>query len=281
MDTPLSDTKIPSVGCAHPTLFMGSGTPRGMGNGYIFLVLALTFFPFGSLAQGEGLSAHQVLSYAEGHFLKLATLQGTVQRLISRDKRRASYTYRFSYQKPDKFRIEYLRPFQGQIVSNGQFYWEYRPSRRQMVKRELSSLSEEEKRGLGITPGFGLDLVAKVPAARYDYRLEGQEGGNYLVIATPKPGEATLTRKEILVESKRWVVLAFRHYSGEGKLIAQADFSDHRALPRGIWLPLRITTRVLPENYVESLSYSGLKVNALLPEGLFTFQAPPGAQSVP
>ncbi|MBI1987424.1 MAG: hypothetical protein HYS70_03630 [Nitrospinae bacterium] len=49
----------------------------------------------------------------------------------------------------------------------------------------------------------------------------------------------------------------------------------------GIWLPMRITTRVLPENYLESISFSGVKVNEPLSESLFTFKIPPGIQPAP
>lgn len=247
----------------------------------LLLALWLAFFPFRALAQGQGPSAGQVLSRAESNFLKLATLQGTAQKAISQGKRRVNLAYKFYYQKPDKFRIELLRPLKKQVISNGQIYWEYIPSSKRVIKKELRALSDEEKRKLGVTLGFGLDLLAKVPATRYEYRLESREGGNYLVTATPKEGEASLTQKEILVESKRWLVLTFKHYSAEGKLIAQADFADYHPFKGGIWFPMKITTRVLPENYLEGIFFAEVKVNEPLSESLFTFKIPPGTQPAP
>lgn len=102
--------------------------------------------------------------------------------------RKKTSSGRFEFQRPNRFRFDYAKPYEQQIVGDGQKVWLYDPDLNQVTVRAVDQ-------ALGATPAA---LLAGVSIER-DFALEPQpdQGGLQWVLATPrqKGGEQASVRQ--------------------------------------------------------------------------------------
>ena len=128
----------------------------------------------------------------------------------------------FEFQRPNRFRFVYTKPFEQTIVADGQKVWIYDADLNQASSRKLAQ-------ALGSTPaallaGSSLDQ---------DFTLSAQPSKDGLdwVLATPKVAEGSF--KSLRVGFKGSVLAAIEIVDnfGQRSLLQFADFSANVALP--------------------------------------------------
>lgn len=93
----------------------------------------------------------------------------------------------FEFQRPNRFRFVYLKPFEQSIVADGQTLWLYDADLYQVTIRKQSL-------ALGSTPAALIASAANLAALQTEFEMVGQpmkEGLDW-VLATPKAKDSTL-----------------------------------------------------------------------------------------
>ena len=112
----------------------------------------------------------------------------------------------FEFQRPDRFRFQYAKPFEQTIVADGQTLWLHDVDLNQVTARP-------QAQALGSTPAALIASAADLAAVRRDFTLESlpDAGGLQWVEATPRAREGSV----------RAVRLGFR-----GDALAQLEILD-------------------------------------------------------
>lgn len=147
----------------------------------------------------------------------------------------------FEFQRPDRFRFVYSKPFEQTIVADGQTLWLHDVGLNQVTSRKQAQV-------LGTTPAALIASSPDLATLKRDFDLTAlpDQDGLQWVQATPKAKEGQLTSMKV----------AFR-----GNDLAALDILDsfgQRSL----------------------LTFSGMQVNAGVSPDAFKFQAPQGADVV-
>lgn len=145
---------------------------------------------------------------------------------------------RFEFQRPGRFRFDYLKPFAQTIVADGQTLWLYDPDLNQVTRRAQAQV-------LGQTPAALIAAASDLRALEADFTLgaEPDRDGLQWVKATPRATDGQL----------QWVRVGF-----DGARLAALEIEDG-----------------FGQHSV--LRFSQVEVNPALPASSFEFKAPAGA----
>jgi outer membrane lipoprotein carrier protein len=151
----------------------------------------------------------------------------------------------FEFQRPNRFRFVYEKPYQQAIVADGQTLWMYDVDLNQVTARKQAQV-------LASTPAALIAAAPDLAALKADFHLQDapDQGGLQWVVATPKVEGGPL----------RSVSVGFKSGPG-GSELAQLDIVDSFG-QRSV------------------LTFSQLKVNTKLPADAFAFQPPAGADVI-
>jgi outer membrane lipoprotein carrier protein len=132
-------------------------------------------------------------------------------------KRKKVSSGNFEFERPNRFRFAYAKPFEQVIVADGQKVWIYDADLNQASSRKLSD-------ALGATPAA---LLAGANIER-DFTLKAQpaEGGVDWVQATPKQAESTIQSLKLGFKGKE--LAAMEIVDGFGQR-SRLDFSAVQA----------------------------------------------------
>ena len=147
----------------------------------------------------------------------------------------------FEFQRPDRFRFTYRKPFEQTLVADGQTLWLYDPELNQVTARRQAQT-------LGATPAALIATAPDLATLRRDFDLANapDRDGLEWVQATPRDREGTL----------RSVRVGFR-----GPELAALEILD-----------------AFGQRSV--MSFSRVEVNPALPESTFQFRPPAGADVI-
>ncbi len=147
----------------------------------------------------------------------------------------------FEFQRPQRFKFVYRKPFEQTLVADGQTLWLYDVDLNQVTARKQAQV-------LGSTPAALIASAADLKALEKDFVLkaEPERDGLEWVLATPKTRDGQL--QTIRVGLK-------------GDQLAALDIVDSFG-QRSV------------------LNFTGLQVNPALPAGTFDFKPPAGADVV-
>ena len=145
----------------------------------------------------------------------------------------------FEFQRPGKFRFNYVKPFEQLIVADGKTLWLYDADLNQVTERA-------QAQALGSTPAAILTSATDLKALKADFELSNEHNGDGLewVLASPRQKGGQLKSVRI-------------GFTPEGKLAA-LDIEDsfgQRSL----------------------MQFKGLQTQASLPASTFHFTVPKGA----
>ncbi len=206
-----------------------------------FVALSLMAVAFMGQAHADGLQSLE-------NFLKTAkTGQSNFSQTVTsppRDgqaPRKKTTTGTFDFQRPEKFRFKYNKPFEQTIVADGQTLWLYDADLNQVTSRK-------QAQALSSTPAALIASAADVNALKAVYTLENapDRDGLQWVKATPKAKDGQV----------QTVQVGFR-----GADLASLEILDGFG-------------------QTSVISFTDLKVNAPLPAGTFEFKAPAGADVI-
>jgi outer membrane lipoprotein carrier protein len=94
-------------------------------------------------------------------------------------------TGRFEFQRPNRFRFDYLKPYEQLIVADGQKVWLFDADLNQVTVRPLAQALANTP--AGVLAGGSLDKD-------YQLKAEPDQGGLQWVLATPKNSEGSSIR---------------------------------------------------------------------------------------
>jgi outer membrane lipoprotein carrier protein len=151
----------------------------------------------------------------------------------------------FAFSRPNRFRFVYGKPFEQTIVADGQTLWMHDVDLNQVSARKQAQV-------LGSTPAALIAAAPDLSVVRAEYELQGQpdKDGLQWVLATPKSRDGQL--KSVRV-----------------------GFRGHATTP---------TLAVLDilDNFGQrsELRFDNVEVNPRLPDDLFQFKSPAGADVI-
>jgi len=129
---------------------------------------------------------------------------------------------RFEFQRPNRFRFAYAKPFVQEIVADGQRVWTYDPDLEQASSRPLA-------KAIGATPAA---LLAG-SALDHDFVLtpDGSAGGVDWVRATPKANDGPFQLMRIGLRGRTGLVDVVVDAFGQRSLLQFVDFVPNVVLP--------------------------------------------------
>ena len=133
-------------------------------------------------------------------------------------KRTKSSSGTFEFQRPDRFRFAYAKPFEQLIVGDGQKVWLYDPDLNQVSARKMD-------KALGATPAA---LLAGNNLER-DFTLKAESADT--VLATPRHEDGTLQSLRIRFKGKELAGVEIVDGFGQKSLLSFATVSVNVALP--------------------------------------------------
>lgn len=147
----------------------------------------------------------------------------------------------FEFQRPNRFKFAYKKPFEQTIVADGQTLWLYDVDLNQVTQRSQSQ-------ALGSTPAALLASAPDLSALKAEFTLEASpdKDGLQWVLATPRAKDGQL----------RSVRVGF-----SGDQLAALDIEDSFGQRSNI-------------------RFNGMQANASLPASTFQFKPPAGADVV-
>lgn len=151
----------------------------------------------------------------------------------------------FAFSRPNRFRFVYGKPFEQTIVADGQTLWMHDIDLDQVTARKQAQV-------LGSTPAALIAAAPDLSVVRAEYELQGQpdQDGLQWVLATPKARDGQL----------RSVRVGFRGDSATPSLAA-LDILDNFGQR-------------------SELRFDKVEVNPVLPDSLFQFKPPAGADVI-
>ncbi len=128
----------------------------------------------------------------------------------------------FEFQRPNRFRFVYAKPFEQTIVADGQKVWMHDPELNQVSSRRLSQ-------ALGATPaallaGGNLDQ---------DFELSAQPARDGLewAQATPRQRDGTIQTMRVGFRGKELAALEILDHFGQRSILQFADFKANANVP--------------------------------------------------
>jgi outer membrane lipoprotein carrier protein len=158
-------------------------------------------------------------------------------------------TGRFEFARPARFRFDYSKPFEQNIVADGQTLWLYDVDLNQVTARKQSDV-------LGSTPAALIASAADVQALKADFVLTDapDRDGLQWVLATPKSKDGQLQS----------VKVGFRSAGGSAGLSSTLEVLE-----------------ILDSFGQRSvLTFRKFQINPTLPAATFNFKPPPGADLI-
>jgi outer membrane lipoprotein carrier protein len=151
----------------------------------------------------------------------------------------------FEFQRPNRFKFAYKKPFEQTIVSDGQTLWLHDVDLNQVTSRKLAQV-------MGGTPTAVIASAADLKALEADFTLTPmpEKAGLQWVQATPRSKDGQLQR----------ITVGLRQ-TGKGTELAQLEILDS-----------------FGQNSV--MTFTGFEVNPSINATAFTFQPPAGAAVV-
>ena len=211
------------------------------GTFYIILVIILTasFSTNGPcICAGERLDLEGVLDEMDVATLGFESIQADVtytRSIFLLDEEEVAEGT-LKYKKPKKLRLEFEPPRDEIDVSDGKFFWVYKPRENQVEKYQLA---EGETTELGF---FEFGYEGSVEKAKKNYSIEmistsdaggpaGKDEGTYILKLTPKPSATEMPQyNEIIlwVDDSIWLPVRMELYESDGEIINRIELWEIR-----------------------------------------------------
>lgn len=229
---------------------------------YIILVIILTASLSTNSAflyAGERLDLEAVLDKMDEASLEFETIRAevTYTRTIFLLDEEDVAEGTLKYKKPRKLRLEFNPPKEELDISDGKFFWVYKPKERQVEKYQLA---EGETTELNF---FEFGYEGSVQKAKENYFIEmisdttaeeskGDRKGIYILKLTPKPSATQMPQYN---EIRLWI-------------------------DDGIWLPVRMELYESEGEVINRIELWEININEPLDDEDFQFEVPEGVEVI-
>ena len=129
---------------------------------------------------------------------------------------------RFEFQRPDRFRFDYAKPFEQLIVADGRTVWIYDPDLNQATGRRLAQ-------ALGSTPAAL--LAGGSLEAEFDLQPAAGSDGLEWVLATPKARDGTIQAMRVGFRAGTLAALEITDSFGQTSRLRFTGFTALPGLP--------------------------------------------------
>ena len=195
-----------------------------------------------ALAQTDGLRALEAFlkNTQQGKTAFTQVVQSPPRAGETAGRRKTSHGV-FEFQRPDRFRFVYTRPFEQTIAADGTTLWLYDVDLNQVTQRSQSQ-------ALGSTPAALLASAPDLSALKAEFTLEAAPDADGLqwVLASPKAKDGQLKSVRVGFAGEQLAALDILDSFGQRSLIR----------------------------------FNGMQANAALPASTFQFKPPAGADVV-
>ena len=132
----------------------------------------------------------------------------------------------FAFQRPGKFRFDYLKPFAQTIVADGKTLWLYDADLNQVTERS-------QAKTLGQTPAALIAAATDLRALQADFSLsnEPEQGGLQWVKAVPKVKDGPLQQVRVGFADKQLAELEILDSFGQRSVLKFSHTETNLALP--------------------------------------------------
>lgn len=236
----------------------------------LFLLLLCSLLP--SLATATEISLDDVVDALETPF-KARTAAGIddfqaeffqESHLASIDRiqrGQGQVSFKFLHRKSDgspvaMFRWEYREPTPQEIIADGNTLWAYQPENRQVIKSDISQLSQQSDNP--VTFLSGLSNLSRDFEVRWGAPKSDRDG-NYILELLPR-------RKSQLIHSLKMIV----------DRDAVSDYMENRQ--SGGFFPILATSVNDPNGNRTSIEFHSIRVNTKLTAESFRFVPPEGVE---
>jgi outer membrane lipoprotein carrier protein len=156
----------------------------------------------------------QTVRSGQGRFTQTVTSPDGKRRKVSQGV--------FEFQRPNRFRFVYAKPFEQIIVADGQKVWMYDPDLNQVSVRRLSQ-------ALGATPaallaGGSLDQD-------FELAIQAPRDGLEWVQATPRQRDGTIQAMRVGFRGKELAALEVLDQFGQRSVLQFPEFKAHAVVP--------------------------------------------------
>lgn len=262
----------------HPTPFRA----RSIG----FWVLCIAAMPGCFAAQAEESvnptipEGREMLREISRRFSALEQLSYQANLVSRLGRENVTRTFQFSYQPPDRIRVEHIRPEERLLVLNGETLVEFIPAARTALKTDLGALSESSRQSI-LRNTLSRSVVEGLRIGEVDGLLNRISS-----ISAVQESERTVWILEgrdpffrLRLEPERYLLLETELHDGDGPLLVTRASNFTEVLP-GFWLPRRLQNRNRsPRGMVENVyTLEDIQVNQPFPDRYFHFTLPRGAR---
>src|SRR3954466_5366659 len=132
----------------------------------------------------------------------------------------------FEFQRPNRFRFEYLKPFEQTIVADGQTVWLHDKDLNQVSQRKQSKV-------LGSTPAALIAASPDLESIKRDFDLQPLADSNGLqwVQATPKQKEGQLTSMKVGFRGEQLAALEIQDSFGQRSVLTFNNMQVNTPVP--------------------------------------------------
>lgn len=132
----------------------------------------------------------------------------------------------FEFQRPNRFRFVYTKPFAQTLVADGKTLWMYDVDLNQVTARQQSQV-------LGSTPAALLASAPNLQALEKDFTLqpEPDQDGLQWVSATPKSRDGQLQRVRVGFKNDQLAALDILDSFGQRSVLSFRNLQSNPALP--------------------------------------------------
>lgn len=187
-----------------------------------------------------------------------------------------------SSSSPLMYRFEYFRPYNQEIVSNGNILWIYHPENREVILSDVSflynhlSFDPDRDRAFNFLQGLGRiskDFQINFAPGMYDM------AGNYVLELTPRRAMIN-TRRILLVVSRDTVLTYINNKKPQSSNSQQFGTRPPQNALQPDPFPILSTTVDDQEGNTTTMEFSNIRINNRLPQSIFNFIVPAGVQII-
>ncbi len=190
--------------------------------GLLLLVAAATALPGAARAQADAVETLRAFV----RDVKSGSAQFTQVVTSTDGARRRTSSGRFEFQRPNRFRFEYTRPFEQIIVADGEKVWIFDAELNQASSRRLAQ-------ALGATPaallaGGSLD-------ADFELRNDGSADGLDWALALPRAKDGPFERMRVGFRAGTLAAVEIVDSFGQRSRLSFTDFAANASFPATRW----------------------------------------------
>ncbi len=239
------------------------------------LPTALMVVPFLASADTR-CDAEALLRPIEQHYLSRRTLAYTAERVTKKGATELKELWRFQFENPDRFRIDYRRPTERLLVCDGHILWEYVPAARKAVKTDLNRMPPAKREQLlaSLLQRVALDGVRVGPVEDLARRAQSVTLLNPTGRVARLEGEAP--RYVLEIDCDRNLLLRSEHYDENGVLRLRTQATAFTKAAPGQWHPTALVVEHKADDdfIVSRVSLRDVALDSPFPPDTFNFTPP-------